>query len=270
MKKCVIYSNCQADGLALFLPMMGFDYQITIYRNYQIILGEQSMADLERDAKQCDLFIYQPTNDKHGDSSSENMLTKIPVHAETISFAYVYNHAYFPLTEHGSKRIGAEFINEGYWVMPLNELLSHYDNGTMNFALWPRFLHCLAEQARREEHTDLKLTKWMFEHRNERILLNVNHPTSSMFVELSAQLMWALEIPVKPFKADHLENLTGLPCTLPHSEYVSKEFGIQRQTDHDAHNYYRGLLKGEWLKRQAMAGSPNPPVIKPNDELFGG
>jgi len=267
MKKCVIYSNCQADGLALFLPMMGFDYQITVYRNYQIIIGEQSMADLERDSKQCDLFVYQPTNDKHGDSSSENMLTKIPVHAETISFAYVYNHAFYPLTEHGGKYIGAEFINAGYWQMPLNELLNHYDQGTMDFALWSRFLHCLAEQARREENTDLKLTKWMLEHRNSRILLNVNHPTSIMFVELSAQLMHALGKDIRPFKVDHPENLTGLPCTLPHSAYISKFFGMPREADPDAHNYYRGLLKAEWTKQQYAEGFS---AYTKEDELFGG
>lgn len=251
MKKCVIYSNCQADGLALFLPKMGFPYEITVYRNYQMILGEQRIEDLQRDAATADLFIFQPTNDKHGDSSSENMIELIPVGCKVISFAYVYNHGLHPLTEHGGRFVGSEFMADDYWLLDLPQLLYLYDRGEIDFALWPRFLHCLAEQARREQDTDIKITKWMFDHRERRILLNVNHPTTLMFVEIAKQIMQFLDILPDWRDAPGLyddENRTGLPCTIPFSEYVRKEFHSYRDTDPEAHDFYRGLLAKAWEK----------------------
>lgn len=244
MKRCVFYANCQADGIALFLRKMEFPYEITVFRNYQIILGEQKLSDLEAAAKTCDLFIYQPTNDKHGDSSSENALTMIPVTAESISFAYIYNHGLHPLTEYGGKYPGSEFMNLGYWQMPLHELLRQYDDGVINFALWPRFLNCLAEQAAREQFTDLKITRFMMQNLDRRLLLNVNHPTSILFVELARLIFHYLGIEggvwLDPYS--YQDNETGLPCTIPFSPYVYREFNVRAMLDPQANEYYRALL----------------------------
>jgi len=264
MKSCVIYSNCQADGLALFLKAMRFPYQITIYRNYQMILGEQKISDLISDARTADLLIYQPTNEKHGESSSHNILKALKPGCRSISFAYVYNHGMHPLTEHGTKWPGAEFINPEYWQMTLPKILALYDAGEFDFALWPRFLHCLGEQATREATTDIKLTRWMANPINfeRRLLLNVNHPTSYLFIEMAEQVMRLLDIqpnlhdlPV-PTDAPSAENLANLPCTVPFSEYVRKEFSSYRKTDPEAHNFYRAYLQKLWRFNQDTHTQP--------------
>jgi hypothetical protein len=244
--KTVIYANCQADGIKLFLHRMGFPFEITVFRNYQMILGEQKIEDLEREAKDCDLFIYQPTNDKHGDSSSENILATLKTTTQTISFAYFYNHGLHPLTEQGTKFPGIEFIPREVWDLPIYEIMRQYDDQEFDFHLWERYLFCLQEQATRESKCDLKLTRWMNENQSTRLLLNVNHPTSKVFIELARQIMERLELAIRPV-GDVPENLTGLPCTLPFAAEVANVFGIKRTPDPEARTYYRNLLRQCWL-----------------------
>ena len=267
MKRCVIYSNCQADGLALFLPKMGFPYEITVYRNYQLILGEQNPQHLKKDCATADLFIYQPTLPQHDEFSSDFMLSLLPDDCDTLSFAYIYNHGMFPLVEHNDEFRGSEFMSPHYWTYSLQTVLALYDLGDIDFNLWERFLFCLTEQAKRERDCDLKLSKWMMENRDRRLLLAANHPTSLVFIELAEQIMKAVGRAIPFIGGPFAENETGLPCSVPHSNYVTEEFGMGNKPDPEAHTFYRLMLQRAWTIRNRK---PHPPITKPNDELFGG
>lgn len=251
MKTCVVYANCQGDGLKKFLPMLGFPYEIIVYRNYQMILGEQKWEDLIRDAKQAEIFIYQPVEKRHEKFSTDFVLDEIPGSVRRLSFAYVYNHGVHPLTEHGGKFPGAHRIDANYWQMPKGHVLALYDQGAFHFNLRARFLESLEEQARREQACDLKLTGWMRQNRHRRMLLNVNHPATNLFWELSVRVMDALGLPKKIEKMPNLpENVVGLPCTLPLSKYVIDAYSMTRSPDPPAHHYYRNLLGQLWESKQ--------------------
>jgi len=250
MSGCVIYANCQGDGLKLFLHKMGFPHEIVVFRNYQMILGEQKFSDLEEACEECSVFIYQPTGDNHREFSSGSLIKKMTIGTQLISFAYLYNHGLHPITEHGGKFPGSEFIPDKVWRQPLETILAQYDAGTFNFHLWERYLFCLHEQATREAGCLLKVTKWLVEHRKTRLFLNVNHPTSEVFIELARQVIDMMGYPITELRNYVPENAANLPCSLPFSTYVTSEVGVDRKSDPESELFYRKLLEACWISYQ--------------------
>lgn len=256
MKKAVVFSNCQAQGLAHFLRKAGFPYQIETFLNYQLILKEVSAEALTESASKCDLFLFQPTREmKHGPLSSEYYVEKvIPKSARAVSFGYLFNHGAFPLIGHGDGFMGMAEMPEHYWRMSKSDLLAVYDTGLIDFALWPRFLACAAEQARREQHCDVRLSAWIVDHRHVQTFLNFNHPSSILFAELAREVMRiVLGAEAAPIRVDHL-NEANLPCDLPLSQYVIDEFDMRVTANPHAHEHYRKLLSLAWDK----ANQPKP------------
>lgn len=261
MKRCCIFSNCQADGLAHFLRKAVFPYHIETFLNYQLILGEQSPVALTESAARCDLFIYQPTREqKHGPLSSEYYVERvIPKSARSLSFPYLFNHGLFPLVGHGDGFMGAAEMPEELWRLPVSELLHRYDRGEVDFALWPRFLACAAEQARREQQCDVRLSPWIVDHRHVQSFLNFNHPASALFAELAREVMGlVLGVEVGPIRVDHI-NEASLPCDLPLSQYVIDEFDMRVPANPHAHAHYRTLLERAWQQKQLSAAPALPP-----------
>lgn len=252
MKRCCIFANCQADGLAHFLRKAEFPYQIETFLNHQLILGETNPAALTESAKHCDLFIFQPTKElKHGPLSSEFYIEKIiPKTSQNISFPYIYNHGMFPLIGHGDGFMGMAEMNPDYWKLPKDQLLYDYDNGLMDFALWPRFMHCAAEMAKREQDCDVRLSSWIVDHRHVELFLNFNHPSSILFAQLAREVISiVLGTEAAPIRVDHL-NEANLPCDLPLSQYVIDEFNMRLNANPYAHQHYRKLLELAWEKAQ--------------------
>lgn len=241
-KRCTIYANCQAGGIAHFLKKARFPYEIDVFHNYQLILGEQSPEAMRESVSRCDLFIYQPTDGmKHGDLSSDHQLTEIvPKSAQTLSFAYQYNDGFFPLIEHGFVR-GAEHLNPEYWTMDREELKRLYDRCEVDFAFLKRFTACLTEQALREEECDVKTADFIWKHTHLELFLNFNHPASALLAELARQVFRLVtgEEPVIPI--EH-ENEANLPCCMPVSRYVIAHYGWKREPHESAHEFYRDML----------------------------
>lgn len=250
--KCTIYANCQGQGLAHFLRKSGaFPYDIEVFQNHQLILKEVSPEALEASAVKCDLFIYQPTDEKHGQLSSDHYLKNVvPRAARKMSFAYFYNHGFFPLIESAGSYIGADFMPKVYWKMTLAELMQYYDMRLLDFGLTARLLHCASEQARREISCDVKLASWIVDHRHMPLFLNFNHPSSILFAKLAQEVIRLLSEDAQSpqIGIGHL-NEAKLPCDLPLSEYVVKEFGMGGVKEHpEAHMTYRRFLEASWRK----------------------
>lgn len=253
MIRTCIYANCQGHGLAHFLKKSGqFESEIEVFQNHQLILKEVSPEALKASAAKCDVFIYQPTDVRHGELSSHFYLEQvIPKSARTISFPYLYNHGFFPLIECGGAYIGAEEMPKEYWKLPLLELMQLYDMNKVNFALLMRLLMCGAEQARRELACDVQLAPWIMSNRHLPLFLNFNHPSSYLFEKLAREVLrFSKGHEVDPIPIDRL-NEAGLPCDLPYSAYVIREFEMVNITPHpDAHMTYRKWLEDAWKKRQ--------------------
>lgn len=251
-KLCVLFANCQAFGLAHFLNKAGFPYETQVFENYKLILGEQSPAALKESAGACDLFLYQPTREmKHGELSAEYYIEKvIPKHARAVSFGYQVQMGFFPLIGHGDGVLGTEYIEPFLKTNDLHTVLGAYDQGGMDFGLWPRFLYCAHEQAKREMECDIKMTDWIVQNRHKRLFLTFNHPCSILFAELAYRVMNHLELlgdaSLPPSCLSY--NEANLPCEVPMSPYVIRQFGWREEPSEHAASYYRTLLEIAWHK----------------------
>lgn len=256
MNRCTIYANCQAGGIAHFLRKARFPFEIEVFHNYQLILGEQSPEALYASASRCDLFIYQPTDEmKHGDLSSDAMLDRaVSKSAKTISFAYQFNDAFFPLVLHGETILGADRLNPDYWKMPRAELLALYRCGELDFALNERLWGCAAEQSRREQQCDVRSSGWIIEHSAEQLFLNVNHPASALYAHL-ARVIYELAVDdaICQQMTYENENEAAMPCCLPVSPYIVKHYGWRKTLDDsqtaDAQKCYGDLLMKAYDER---------------------
>lgn len=236
MRKVVIYSNCQGDGIAYHLKY-ATAWTIEVFRNYQMILGEQKIEDLERAVRDCDAFVYQPTDEKHGRMSSEAILALLPEHADRVSFGYGFNHGRFPIVEYGGR-----FIGPDYQATNLEDALAFYDKGEFTQGMGRRFEECLTEQSRRERECDVTMAGWILDHHDQRLFLNVNHPTTIYFAELAARVLKCLGRAMKAPFSWTSENEIHLPCSLPLSREEIEVFGMKRDPDPDSYEYYRTIV----------------------------
>ena len=255
--KVVLYANCQAGGLAHFLKKR-MPVQCEVFHNYQLILGEQKPDDLRRATKDCDWFIYQPTDsDRHGELASGALLELLPPHAQSLSFAYQFNTGFFPLVELGDL-MGSEHMPEEYWTIGRNDLSALYDQWRIDFGFLERFQRCLEEQYWREHlcvhdsgfENSLRTYKWIIDNSHQELFLNHNHPASALFAELARQAAEKMtgkpQEPI-PFTS---ENEAELPCCMPVSAYTIREYGWKRDPHEAAHERYREMLLKVWDYRR--------------------
>lgn len=248
MKLAILFGNCQVQGIAHFLRKVNFPYEIRTFENYRFILKEQDPYEFKELSKHADLFVYQPTDAKYDELCAQRIVDNVlkPT-CKTISFPYIFNHGYLPLAAHGNDIFGEEYIRAllDAGVTKAN-ILDRYEVGTIDFGMVPRFFACIAEQARREVFTDIKLAEWMVDHRHLHLMLSYNHPSSSLFFELARQVMWhdGYYDMSSGFWSD--KNEVGLPCSMPLSRYAVKEWCMTDAPDTspqlDSEKCYRDLI----------------------------
>jgi hypothetical protein len=232
MKKlCLFYTNCQGDGILHFLKQsdLAQEYDFQIFHNWQIILGEQDPKDLHVAATHADVFIYQPHEAQHGAKSTEEIKSGLlPAHCKTLSFAYQYNHGFFPIIKHpGGWHTGKAVIERAKHGI---NLMASYKARVINFDCVGRFAACLAEQARREEHVDLKFVPFILDaYRYTRLFLTENHPTSFFFQYMAMMVYKALRPAAEtlPNFSYKTENDVNLPCGVPHHPIATRELGLE-------------------------------------------
>lgn len=254
MKKlCLIYSNCQGDGLRHFLGKTPFaeEYRFETFHNWQGILLEQPFSDMERWAKECDLLIYQPTGELECISgfkipSTDTMFQSGFFKAERrISFSYIYNHGFFPIMKIGQGPGGiitGRQLHDLAKIHRWGELRTQYENGRLHYDCIGRFANCLAEQYCREKSTDIKLCPFILqEFQSQKLFLSENHPTSAVFAHAAELIYWHLyqKVIVVPVSGENEINLCGAQ---PVHHSVARELGLRYEPDAVALSHYRVTL----------------------------
>lgn len=259
MKVC-LYTNCQGDGIVHFLrkTSLAKDCRFVVYHNWQLIMGEQRPENLIQDAMDCDAFVYQPTPSvKHGVLSTEDMIEKVvPSKALKISFAYWYNHGFFPIIKHPAGWITGRAVETlaRPWTTCdhtrsayRNQFFQAYNSGGMHFDCARRFAECLAEQSRREQSCDVKLVPFILERfQEERLFLVENHPASPLLREGARQiadLLTSWSPPELMPSAHYPENDAAIPggCYPIHPAAVD-ELGLKYGAGSD-YDWYRAVLE---------------------------
>lgn len=239
MKICV-YANCQGDGIVHFLKKTFLGHpdnktEWAVYHNWMMLTKEQTPEDLERDAATCDLFLYQPTPEaKYERLSTEWMVDNIvPKAAQKISFAYWYNHGFFPIIQHpGGFITGREVIEAMDGKLPAYQIMARYNADRFNYDCPKRFLECLAEQAHRERNTDVRLVPFILANcQKRRLFLLENHPASPLFVEAANQIIKQLFNVTRghpDWDVSYADNEANLPGgMLPVHPAAARELGLE-------------------------------------------
>lgn len=277
MKKlCVVYSNCQGDGLIHFLKKtrMGRDYEFVIWHNWQLMMGEQDTEDFRgciAGLGKCGgVFIYQPTAgypDKQGrpvPSTQELFAGPLLLSdVKGISFAYQFNHGFFPIVNMGNGYEGwisspevkfrAATTKGDQWLK--SELIKDYFAGKLRFDCGRRFIECLAEQSRRERDVDLKMVPFILSsYKKHRLFLTYNHPTSPFFAYLAALVLEKVYGECKDLDILLMQTPDDNECQMngvqPVHPAVVHELGLEYAPTDNAMEYYQAFLESLILVKQ--------------------
>ena len=205
-------------------------------------MKEQDGAAMIKELPTADIFLYQPAGKMDPVPSTDDIVKfHLSERCSCVSFPYLYNHGFFPFLE-----------AEGSFSAQLKYLLStkvrnvflEYNGGIINFECGRRFIECLAEQSKREQLMDVKMTDWILaNYRKQKLFLSENHPTSATYVEITRRILVQLEI-FEPKGMTWTDvNEVGMNGVMPLHDAVVKELGLEYQADPEAHNYYRYSLE---------------------------
>lgn len=248
MKLC-IYSNCQGDGIAHFIRKVKPAWDIRVHHNWQLMMGEQSPEALLADLKDCDVFVYQPTDGfvcKGGYvmPTTGDMVTSLPSHVARISFPYVFNTGFFPIVKSGKWWTGSALVQAA--VKGETNVVAGYDMNVWPFDCARRFAENLAEQSRREECCTLQFAPFILQNfQTKHMFLLHNHPASALFVEMARAVLReigpALDVEI-PHDGPNDANLPGYHGVHP---AVVRELGLRYEPDRTGEDmdYYRVLIQ---------------------------
>ena len=255
--KIVLYANCQADGIAHFLKKTPLAAEIKVWHNWQVLMKEQPLAGLLDDLRSADVLIFQPCRDGyicvdnvHVPGTDELIQRYVRPGCALVSFAYQFNHGFFPILKVAPGRAG--FITGDDVLSWHNSgALREYDADCFIFDCARRFIECLAEQSRREALCSVRMADWILgNYQEKRLFLTQNHPSSGLFVELTKRIMTVMGQLLPDYwdkvyfsgLSSEVENEAGLPGTLPVHPAVVRELGLKYGPSPDS-SYYRTLLQ---------------------------
>jgi hypothetical protein len=258
MKKiCVLFGNCQCNGIREFLKFSDFYslYDVHQFANWQLIEDEKSLPiNL---LKKADLIIYQPLSDVYGCYSTNinntnSFFKLLKSDCIKISFPRIHNNAIFPIfKKHKDKKIYYGSIEK----KPLEQIISDYENNIIDFNFEQRWNDNIKISREKEQNCDVKIIDFIIENMSKhKLFLTHDHPTSIIFNELTKQICKILNLSYNcTIDLIKNENITQLKDSVynrsdnqyPISRYSIKFFKfeyIQNECT-DANDFYLSNIK---------------------------
>jgi hypothetical protein len=137
--------------------------------------------------------------------------------AKTISIPRIHNNALWPIY---AKRHTRDIYYGGDYLEHYNgtrdELISMYDNGSLDFRIRERFDRNIQMSTERERTTDVKVVPFILENiKHCQLFLTQDHPTTCVFKHVVDQLLEPLGISFISTVPDN-DNLTILEDSVYH------------------------------------------------------
>lgn len=206
-KKIVIFGNCQAgklkELLSALLPASEFD--ISNFSNNTRTGNLKSNQEILSAIGDCEILIYQPLSNLHGELSEKNLKKTIKINCVPISFSYVFNNGAYSLCHAPlNNKHSYGFIFGEEVIIDLlksgkskEEIIQDYREGEINFNLIKRFNKCLIEMKKRELSTNIKLAEFIEDnYQKEKLFITHNHPSNIIFYEIIRQIMTLVSLPI--------------------------------------------------------------------------
>ena len=251
-KKCLIYANCQGQGISRFLlrhEEYAGTYENTHLSNFHFI---ENQKPLPIDAlQQADCFIYQPLGHQYGVYSAESVMNHLKPGCVIISFPYIYNDALWPFAPSGSSLKGGEILirllDRG---CSIDRIIDAFRDGAIDCEFDRRFDRTLSILKEKEEKTDIKVSDFILEKlKKKRLFYIQSHPTRVVYIHCVNQILNCLGydklIPSLPFSMDDIECDLCWPIT-PY-EFKHYRFEFIDGPDSNWHSFYSQKIE-DFLK----------------------
>ena len=255
----VFYSNCQCSGIKFFLNKT-IKCTFSHIENFSLIRHKKQIP-IET-LKKADVLIYQPIHKKHGiystDSSvKNNILTHLSNNCKKISFPYIYNSSLWILIPPAiidgfvgdypdiHKYINREPIiklkKEG---LTLNEVLTKYRNGEIDFDYENRFKKSIEILREKEEICDVKVSQFIKDNiSKKRLFFTQNHPTTCVFIHCANQILSILNEITRYDPNDYkYENIASLPGRWLHTSYDKKYWNFEFNVTCNDESYEKHII----------------------------
>jgi hypothetical protein len=255
MVNIVLYGNCQITiGINSYLDYLG-KYNIKILSSFNIIYGH-TVLDIDL-FKNCDIFIYQPIDDRYGIYSTNNILKYFKNDCILVSVPFIYMDSLFPLV----KKLSVHGIDGGIQENENNilnnnvilnykkiynneEIINLYKNNKIDFDFQNRFDENIKRMKEKEEKCNIKIVDFILDNYKKNYLFTMHHhPTKIVFDNISKQIYKLLNI-----NNNITENKwNGILSDeyFPYSRYSINyyKFSYITEEDIEADNYYLELIK---------------------------
>lgn len=248
-KLCLIYANCQGGAIGHFLkksPFFQANYRIEYLVNY-LMIHEKKEVSLDQ-IRKADLFIYQPTDEKYGVYSTDNLLLYLKDSCCKISFPYLYNDSFWPLFRAEQKIVNAEpivnLLDSGISVI---EIALKFLCLKIDFKFQDRFQKTMQILSEKEACTTVKAKDYILDnYKKERLFLTHNHPSTSLLVHCANQILSILQYPLLKKEDFPNPNEACLPGFFPISAYDKAYFELSYKDEW--RYFFQKKYQGSWQR----------------------
>lgn len=199
------------------------------------------LTDLHKRAiRECDVFIYQPTNKYTiGENSEDDLLATLKPSCIRICFPSLYI-SIWPLYEEHGKYIGRDVI-EGYKCLgySLGQILYMYDAGELHFNLQNRFQKSWEHLKKREDlYCNIKVADFILGHyKTHRLFDTQNHPNGVIGSYVAKEICRSLHAPFPPIDIFSQQDIHIDHPAWMDNRYMRAELGLEFISDDEYGNY---------------------------------
>ncbi len=236
-KNILIYSNCQGKPIMVLLKRCFPHNKIEHIPAHTYIKEKKILpGDLFRN---CDIFIYQPIDEKYGQYSTDFILKNyVNEKAEKVSFPYIYFQGYFPSfaknTDNGSApfqnmicRKMAAISQTGKSAKEICDALSAEDLFSRQ-KIEDTVEHTIKLLKEKERKTDIKISGFIEKNfRRTDLFSTPKHPTEYVMTDCVNQILMKLGAEDKIIENNSTKTFRCLSaCALPIYPSVKKILGL--------------------------------------------
>lgn len=259
-QKCAVFANCQADLIKTCLGLSKeFVEQYELVKiplNFRAI--EQKFTFSDELLTSFDVFIYQPLQDKHGELSTNRLLTRLSDRCVRIGVPFVYFKGYYPQHvsnplakpspryPYGQFPYGDQFIIDmieaGKTDAEIIRTLTRTDLYEKEFLL-DEVEQSLEKLAQRESQLDVKISDFIRQnYQHARLFDTLNHPTEMIGLELTNQIFQILGLSRLPHTTLDLYHTKAAPLIATGIQTIN--WMLRRTHLKPFANFYQAFLTG--------------------------
>lgn len=255
MKKIILYGNCQITiGIKSYLDFLNI-FDIIVLSSFNLIYNKINIDyNIFND---CDIFIFQPVDDRFDNYSSNNLLKLCNEKCIKICIPFLYIDAFFPLIQKNNYHSldGGSFKNDNTIISQNiildlkkiynnNEINNLYNSNKIDFKFSERFSENINRMKEKEKISNIKIVDFILDNFKEHKLMSVHvHPKKIIFDHIALQIYKLLNI--ENNINENIWNGILSDDELPYSRYSINHFKFNWiiNEDNNSDFYYLGLIE---------------------------